>query len=481
LSWSALVSDSRLWMMLAMPNTEKMLPRDLDSEEAVIGSLLIDGAAINKIIGYLAHGHFYYATCQLMYKACQELYARSESIDQITLAQELVRMGNLETCGGVANLSRLISICPTALDIENYANIVYQLYLSRELIRAGEHIKELGFESRPDFSSAMSEAEQALFSIQSQKSDQDLVHIREILDAYLEPPPAPEETESMPYVDIGFRDVDKILGGISRSDLVLLAGRPGAGKTSLALNVARNVASSRRGCVAIFSLEMSREELVMRMLASESGVDLRRFDFYHQDNDRTEDEERRLMHAVGALSECPIYIDDSAALRVAEVRGKIRRLQRITPIDLVVIDHIGLMQSDSRHENRVNEIGYISRSLKGIAKSLKIPVLALSQLSRATEHREDPRPKLPDLRESGDLEQNADTVLFIFRESYYYTPDQWRIENPNRPYPADEADLIIGKHRSGPQGEVKLRFNRNLTKFSDFNLNPSPQSNTRMV
>jgi len=460
----------------------KLPPHSLDSEEAVIGSLLIDGAAISKIIGFLAHGHFYYATNQLQYKACQELYARSEAIDQITLAQELARMGNLETCGGAANLSRLISICPTALDIENYANIVYQLHLNRELIKAGQRITELGFESRPDFASAMSEAEQALFTIQSQRSNQDLVHIREILDTYIDPPAPTEETETMPYVDIGFRDVDRMLGGISRSDLVLLAGRPGAGKTSLALNVARNVASSNRGCVAIFSLEMSREELVMRLLASESGVDLRRFDFYHQDNDRTEAEERSLMHAVGTLSECPIYIDDSASLRVAEVRGKVRRLQRTTPVDLVVIDHIGLMQSDSRNENRVNEIGYISRNLKGIAKSLKIPVLALSQLSRATEHREDPRPKLSDLRESGSLEQDADTVMFIFRESAYFKPDEWRIENPNRPYPENEADIIIGKHRNGPVGEVKVRFERNLTKFSDYKpYNPPPQSNTRMV
>jgi replicative DNA helicase len=379
--------------------TDKLPPHNLDAEESVIGSLLIDGQAINKIIGFLTWDHFYYATNQLMYKACQELYARSEAIDQITLAQELVRMGNLETIGGAANLSRLISICPTSLDIENYANIVYNLYLNRELIEAGKRISQLGSEFRPDFDKVLSDAEQTLFNIQSQKANNDLVHIREILDSYIEPPVVQDDTDIAPYIDLGFRDVDKLLGGVSRTDLALLAGRPGAGKTSLALNIARNVAMNKRGCVAIFSLEMSREELVMRLLSSESGVSLQRFDFWHQDIDRTEDEERRLMHAVGVLSELPIYIDDSASVRVSEMRGKIRRLQRTTPIDLVVVDHIGLMQSDSRNENRVNEIGYISRNLKGIAKSMKIPVLALSQLSRATEHREDPKPKLSDLRD----------------------------------------------------------------------------------
>ncbi len=459
-----------------MADAKLLPPHSLDGEEGVLGSLIIDGAAIHKIASFLKGEHFYYAQNQYIYEACDSLFVRGEAIDQITVGQELSRRGKLEQCGGVANLSRLISITPTSLDIDNYANIVYRLALNRELIRIANHITEIGYEARPDFKDSMAEAEKLLFGLQSTDSDRDLIHIRNILDEYLEPLSVAEVGQPMSCVLTGFSDVDELVGGIQRTDLVLLAGRPGAGKPSLALAIARNVAVDHKGVVAIFSLEMAREELVMRLLSSESGVDSRRFGVWHKEEIiRTDEEECRLLKAVETLSEVPIYIDDSPVLRVAEMRGKIRRLHHTHPVDLIIVDHLGLLQSDGRGENRVNEVSYISRNLKALARDMKVPVIALSQLNRATEHREDPKPKLPDLRESGSLEQDSDTVMFIFRESYYYTPDQWRLENPNRPYPDNEADIIVGKHRNGPIGEVKLTFDRRLVKFSNYR----PRNNYR--
>lgn len=447
----------------------KLLPHSLDSEEGVLGSLLIDGAAIHKIASFLKGEHFFYAQNQYIYDACFALFTRGESIDEITIGQELERCHKLEQCGGAANLSRLISITPTSLDIDNYANIVYRLWQNRELIRIGNRFIEIGHEARPDFGNSMSEAEQTLFALESGGDDNGLVHINKILGEFLEPPAIENDGQPLPFILTGFIDLDELLGGLKRTDLTLLAGRPGAGKTSLALAIARNVALDKNGCVAIFSLEMAREELVMRLLSSESMVDADKFGVWHKEEIvRTDDEEYRLVKAIETLSECPIYIDDTPVARLSEIRGKARRLQHEHQIDLIIIDHLGLIQSDDRGGNRVSEVTNISKQLKGLARTLRVPVLALSQLNRASEHREDPKPKLVDLRESGSLEQDADNVLFIFRESYYYTPDQWRLENPNRPYPDNEADAILSKHRSGATGEVKLRFERRLVKFSNF-------------
>lgn len=446
---------------------EKLPPHDVDAEEAVIGSLLLDGQAINKIAAFLEDRQFYYDQNQWLYKACLSLYQRSDAINQITVAQELARQGKLEACGGAAQLSHLISICPTSLDVEHYAQIVYRLSLMRQLITAGDRIAAIGYESSPDVDDSLSQAENVLFKLRHGQGSGDFTHIREVLDKYFEPASAAEEDgrEPIPYILSQFRGLDDFLGGFQRSDLIIVAGRPSMGKTSLALGIARNAAVEQGACVALFSLEMARDAVVMRLLANESGVNSRRVRF----GLHGEDEEKRIMDAIGVLSEAPIYIDDSPQLRVAEMRSKARRLDFEHPIDLIIVDYLQLMGGEGRGENRVQEISYISRSLKALARELNVPVLALSQLSRAVESRPTHEPQLSDLRDSGSIEQDADIVLFIYREEYYHpNEDEWKIQNPDKEYPREEADVIIAKYRNGPTGRVKLRFRHALAKFDNF-------------
>jgi len=448
--------------------SEKLPPHDLDAEEAVIGSLLIDGTAIYQIATFLQPSDFYHEQNQWLYGACLSLYQRPEpaAINQITVAQELARQEKLESCGGAAYLSHLISICPTSLDIEHYAQIVYRLSVMRGLISAAGQIATIGYEAGPDVDGSLNQAENILFRLRHGQSPRDFTHIRQVLDKYFEVTPTPEgegyPQEPMPYVLSNFVGIDEILGGFQRSDLAIVAGRPSMGKTSLALCIARNAAVEQKACVAMFSLEMAREALVFRLLSSEAGVNSRRVRFGHH----TEEEERRIMEATGILSESSIYIDDSPQLRVAEMRGKARRLDFEHPLDLIIVDHLGLMQADGRIENRVQEISYISRSLKALARELKVPVLAVSQLSRASEWRASHIPQLSDLRDSGSIEQDADVVLFIYREEYYYkTEEEWSSQHPDKEYPREEADIFIAKHRNGPPGQIKLRFQHELAKF----------------
>jgi replicative DNA helicase len=445
---------------------EKLPPHDIDAEEAVIGSLLIDGVSIYKIATFLRSPDFYSEQNQWLYRACQSLYERSEAINQITVAQELAREEKLEACGGAAYLSHLISVSPSSLDIEEYAQIVYRLSIMRGLITAAGQIAAVGYESGPDVDASMSRAEDILFKLRHGQSPRDFTHIRQVLDKYFEATPHDVEdlpTEQKPYVLSSFVGLDEFLGGLQRTDLIIVAGRPSMGKTSLTLGIARNAAVEQRACVAVFSLEMARDSLVMRMLSSESGVNSRRVRFGHH----TEEDERRIMEATGVLSESAIYIDDSPMLRVAEVRSKARRLHYERPLDLIIVDYLQLMQGEGgRGENRVQEISYISRSLKALARDLNVPVIAVSQLSRAVEWRASHEPQLSDLRESGSIEQDADVVLFIFREEYYFkTEEEWVSQHPDREYPREEADIIIAKHRNGPTGRVKMRFRHNLAKF----------------
>jgi len=385
----------------------------------------------------------------------------------VTLAQELSRRGRLETCGGTARLSYLISVCPTSLDIEHYARIVYRLSVMRQMITAGDRIASIGYESGPDVDESLAKAEGILFRLRRGGGSNDLTHIREVLDKYFEVAPAgsEERPEKLPYVLSGFAGLDEFLGGLQRSDLVIVAGRPSMGKTSLALNIARNAAVEHRACVALFSLEMGRDSLVTRLVSSESGVNSRRIRFGEH---KTEEEERKVMEATGVLSEAPIYIDDTPMIRMAEMRSKALRLNYERGIDLVILDYLQMMQGESsgRGENRVQEISYISRALKALARELNAPVLAVSQLSRAVEWRASHEPQLSDLRESGSIEQDADVVMFIYRDEYYYkTEEEWIAAHPDREYPREEADVIIAKHRNGPTGRIKLRFRHTLAKF----------------
>jgi replicative DNA helicase len=446
-------------------NGDKLPPHDIDAEEAVIGSLLIDGTAIHKIATLLQPSDFYSERNSLIYGACLALYQRNEAIDQITVAQELDRGEKLEACGGAAYLSRLIAICPTSLDIEDYAQIVYRLSVMRHLISAAGQIANIGYQADPDVDASLNQAEDILFRLRHGQSPRDFTHIRQVLDTYFETT-APEAEgitkEPLPYVLSGFTGLDEFLGGFQRSDLCIIAGRPSLGKTSLALTLARNAAVEQGACVALFSLEMAREPLVLRILASESEVDSRRVRL----GLHTEEQEKRIMDAIGKLSEAPIYIDDSPQLRVVEMRSKARRLHFERGINMIIVDYLQLMQGDGRGENRVQEISYISRSLKALARELNVPVLAVSQLSRAVEWRASHRPQLSDLRESGSIEQDADVVLFIYRDEIYFTKEEWEREHPGESYPPP-ADIIIAKHRNGPTGEVKLLFKPRLAKFDN--------------
>jgi len=449
---------------------EKLPPHDIDAEEAVVGSLLIDGAAIYKIATFLQKEDFYHEQSQWIYRACLSLYQYDEAINQITVAQELARQEKLEACGGAAYLSHLISNCPTSLDIEHYAKIVYRLSVMRRLITAANQIAAIGYEANPDVDASLSRAEDMLFRLRHGQSPRDFIHIRQVLDKYFETaaPALGAEVEGYPEpmtcVLSYFTGLDEFLGGFQRSDLIIVAGRPSMGKTSLALSIARNAAVEQGACVALISLEMAQEPLVLRMLASESGVNSRRIRL----GLHNEDEEKRIMDATGRLSEAPIYIDDSPQLRVVEMRSKARRLHYEHGINLIIVDYLQLMQGEGRGEGRVQEISFISRSLKALARELNVPLLAVSQLSRAVEWRASHIPQLSDLRESGTIEQDADVVLFIYRDEYYYTTvEEWQQHYPDRDYPRQIADIIIAKHRNGPTGQVKLRFVHNLAKFDN--------------
>jgi replicative DNA helicase len=447
-----------------MPN-EKPLPHDIDAEESVNGSLLIDGKAIYDIAVQLDAEDFYNLPNRWIYEACLELYNRDEAINQVTVAQELDRQGRLEKGGGAAYLSRLVSVVPTSLDVEHYANIVRRLSVMRKLIAAADKISRIGYEADPHVSTTLSRAEDFLYGIRHDRGTLDFVHIKQVLDRYFEipPPSEPGEHRPIPHILSGFYGLDEFLGGFQRSDLIIIAGRPSMGKTSLALSIARNAAVEQGACVALFSLEMGRESLVQRLLSAESGVNTRRIRL----GQNTEDEEGRIMEAQGKLSEVPVFIDDSPQLRMVEMRSKARRLHYERGIDLVIVDYLQLLQGDGRNENRVQEISYISRALKALARELNVPLIAVSQLSRAVEWRASHIPQLADLRESGSIEQDADLVIFIYRDELYYSEEEWRNQHAEKEYPREMADIIVAKHRNGPIGQVKLRFRQRLTRFEN--------------
>lgn len=447
-------------------NSDNLPPHDIEAEKAVIGSMLIDSEGIFKIATFLAPEDFFNPENQLVYEACFNLYQRNEGINQITVARELAQKEKLDEVGGAAYLSHLVSTVPTSLHIEYYGQIVSRLAIMRRLISAGSQITAVGYEADAEVDDALGRAEDILFKVKQRRSRQDFVLIRQVLGQYFEETGTTEtKGEAIPHILTSFIALDDFLGGLQRSDLVVLAARPSVGKTSLALNIVRNTAINQRACVALFSLEMSRQAVVQRLLSNEANVDSRnvRLGTY------TEREERRIMEASGVLSELPIYIDDSPQLRVGEMRSKAKRLDFERSVDLVVVDYLQLIQGGIRSDSRVQEVSEITRSLKALAREINAPVLAISQLSRAVEFRASHRPQLSDLRESGSIEQDADVVMFIYREEMHTKEDDWKKDHDIEvePYPRGIADVIIAKHRNGPTGEVKLRFITRTAKFED--------------
>jgi replicative DNA helicase len=439
----------------------------VEAEEAVVASLLVDSEAIYRVAPILKPEDFFREKNAWAYEACLALFDRNEAINQVTVAHELARRERLEELGGAAYLSRLVAELPTAIGVEHYAQIVKRDAIYRQLVQRSAQIAQMAYQGGPDLDAALTRAEGLILTLRGGERLRDFVHIREILDEYWEQAGAEAEGPRFQgHVLTGFEPLDTLLGGLKRSDLIILAARPSLGKTSLGLNIARNAAVGHGARVAIFSLEMAAEQLAQRLLAGESRVDSTRLRL----GEHTEREERRLMHALGKLAQAEIYVDDTPVLTMTEIRGKALRLHREKALDLVFVDYLQLIHGGGRGDNRVQEISYISRSLKELARELDVPVIAASQLSRAPELRTPHIPQLSDLRESGSIEQDADVVMFIYREDVYLSREQWQASHPEvtgGAYPAGIAQIILAKHRNGPTGTVSLRFHQHIAHFTD--------------
>ncbi|MQG19291.1 MAG: replicative DNA helicase [SAR202 cluster bacterium] len=455
--------------------TERLLPFDTEAEEAVIGSILIDSDSLSKVTSYIKPEDFYISKNQSCYLSCISLFEKSEPINQITLSHELSSHDLLEDIGGTEYLAYLVESVPTSIHIEHYARIVQKTSTMRKLISTATEIADIGYNGVSDVESSLNKAEKLLFGIRSEQSVGDFVHIRSVLDTYMEETAAldSDSTKISSTIPTGFPDIDKIFGGgLQPSDMIVVAARPSLGKSTLAFNIAQNAASLQGLKVGIFSLEMSAEQIAMRLLSSQSGVDSHRLRI----NLISSAEETKVIDSIGQLSELPIYIDDTPIQSVSEMIGKAKRMQSETGIDLIIVDYLQLItgsRANSRQsENRVQEMGEISRSLKGMARDLNVPVLACSQLSRAVEQRPSHRPILSDLRESGSIEQDADIVSFIYREDVYTTESEWERKNPNDQYPANIAEIIVAKHRNGPTGTIPLYFRNDVVTFESLDTRP---------
>ena len=448
---------------------ERLLPHNIEAEEALIGSLLIDGECFTRIAPLLQPGDFYRERNQFCYDAAMALFQRDEAIDQTTLASELARTEKLDAAGGMAYLSHLVSITPTSVHSEDYAGIVSRTAIMRKLISAAARISELGYNDTDDVDTTLRQAEDALFAVRGAGQTRGFVPLRQIYDQYLQDRASVVEplSESTSPVMSGYSDLDELLGGVQRSDMLILGARPSLGKSTLALNMCLNAA--KNGSTAgVFSLEMSCEQLAMRILSSEAEIDSHRLRLGLY----TMAEEQRMIDAIGQLSDLPVYIDDTPYQSMIEMRSKARRLSLEHGLDLLVVDYLQLVQGQGQGRgysaNRVQEISEISRSLKGLARDLNIALIACSQLSRMVENRPSHRPMLSDLRDSGSIEQDADVVMFIHREDLYTTEEEWEQQRPGQPYPRNIADIIVAKHRNGPTGNIQLEFRDNLVRFDSF-------------
>ncbi len=433
--------------------TQAELPQNIEAERATLGSILLNRDAIVAVAAWLRPEYFYLQRHGQIFEAMLACYNNRIPPDTRTVAEELRRRDRLDGGGGILYLTELVDGVPTTYHIEYYARIVERTALLRQLITAGGRIASLGYNEQEELESTLDKAEQTLFEVSQRRSTSDFVHIGQVIDQYYEQINYLQEHRGeVVGVPTGFRDLDQITGGLQRSDLIILAARPGVGKSSLAMSLAYNIASQHQGTVAVFSLEMGREQLVQRLLAMETKIDSHRLRI----GNIPDHELRIVMEAMGRMAALPIYIEDTAGVTLMDVRSKARRLQAQAGIDLIVIDYLQLMQG-RRSDNRVQEVSEISRGLKGLARELNVPVLALSQLSRAVEGRATHVPMLSDLRESGSIEQDADIVMFIYREEMY---DQ----NTDK---KGIAELHIAKHRNGPVGMVPMRFEANTTRFLD--------------
>lgn len=431
---------------------ERLPPQAVDAEQAVLGALLIAGDGISRIVDILEPEYFYRKAHQVVFAAMLDLFDRNEPIDIVTVSQYLKDDGKLDNVGGRQYIADLAMSVATTANLEYYGRIVYEKALLRNLIKAGTEIVSSCYEET-DADVAIDKAEHLIFNLAQRRNLQQLVHIKNIVEeSFARIEQRYENRDQLSGVPTGFYDLDAMTSGFQPSDLVIVAARPSMGKTAFVLNVAQHVAVEHKVPVAVFSLEMSKEQLVQRMLCSQAEIDANRLrtGLLHN-NDWT-----KLARAMGYLGEAPVFIDDSAVVTALEIRAKCRRLKaEYKALGLIIIDYIQLMQGRKATDNRVQEVSEISRSLKTLARELNVPVIALSQLSRAVEARQNKRPMLSDLRESGSIEQDADIVMFIYRDEYY---------NPDTEH-RGEAEIIIAKQRNGPTGTVDLLYQSSITRF----------------
>ncbi len=433
----------------------KVLPHDTEIEKSLLGSILIDPESFVKVADKINQADFFEVNHQKIYQAINYLYEKHQAIDTLTLANILKNNKSLDLVGGPTYLADLTNYVPSAAHIEEYANIVAQKAFRRRLIKVSEEISEISNNETQELNELIEEAESKIFNISQNQINQNIVSLEKILaESFDRLDELHKDKSKIRGVPTGYKDLDNKLAGFQKSDLIILAARPSMGKTALALNLANNIAKKNKKPVLIFSLEMSKEQLVDRILAMESGVSA----WALRTGNLTDNDFEKIGNAMGVLSETPIFIDDSPGITISELRTKARREAHKNELSLIIVDYLQLMSGGHRFSsdgNRVQEISEISRSLKIIARELNVPILALSQLSRSVENRSPQIPQLADLRESGSIEQDADVVTFIYREDYY---------NPetNR---KNITDILIRKHRNGPTGSIELYFDSEKQKF----------------
>lgn len=432
----------------------KIPPQNLDAEKSLLGAILIDEEVLADVSEAVKPRDFYDKNHEMIYDGMLRLYEKHKPVDMLTLTDELKRKDHLSLVGGSAYLSELTNYVPTAAHAEAYADLVSQKAVRRRLIKASGDISEMGYDEDSDVQELLAKAESELFSVSDQSLKQDLISISDILaDSFDRMEELHRNKGAIRGIRTGYRDLDNMTAGLQRSDLIILAARPAMGKTTFVTNLAYNIATIEKKPVLFFSLEMSKEQLLDRMLADAAGVDswnIRTGNLSDEDFDK-------ISTAMGEMNEAPFFIDDKPGLTVLELRTKARRMAHEQDLGLIVIDYLQLMQGSGRHDgNRVQEVSEISRGLKLVARELNVPVIALSQLSRSVESRQPPIPQLSDLRESGSIEQDADIVSFIYRPGYY---------EPDNPDVANITDLIIAKHRNGPVGKVSLYFHPERLRF----------------
>lgn len=433
-------------------------PQNIEAERSILGAVLLDKDALVRVCDKIIPEDFYDSRNGAIFSAMQVLFEKRMPVDIVTLSEILESAGKIKEVGGASYLAEIVNATPSAANATHYASIVRDKAILRRLISAGVDITEMGYDEESDLTDILDKSEQTLFSISQSSLSNKFVPIRSILgEAFdrIDKIHRDRDKGALRGVSSGFKDLDNMTAGFQKSDLLILAARPAMGKTSFALNLAENVAIDEKIPVAVFSLEMSKEQLIERLLASQSGVDSWKL----RTGNLNDDDFPKIGFAMGILDEAPIFIDDSPGGNIMEIRAKARRLQMEHGLGLIIIDYLQLMSGRSRggDANRVQEISEISRGLKGLARELNVPIIALSQLSRAVEHRDDKRPQLSDLRESGSIEQDADMVLFLYRDDYYNQNSEKK----------GITEVLIRKHRNGPTGNIELFFNAPQMRFSN--------------